>query len=78
VSCGSVDILLSTDGGNSFPTSLATGIPNAGSQAILVPATATATARVKVECATSPFFDISNTNFSISPVPVELQQFRVE
>jgi hypothetical protein len=78
VSCATVDILLSTDGGNSFPISLATRTSNSGSQAILVPATATGTARVKVECATSPFFDISNTNFSISPVPVELQQLRVE
>jgi hypothetical protein len=33
---------------------------------------------VKVGCASSPFFDISNTDFTIAPVPVELQHFSVE
>lgn len=78
VSCASVDIRLSTDGGQSFPIVLAAGTPNDGSEEIMVPGVATTTARVKVGCASSPFFDISNTNFTIAPVPVELQQFTVE
>jgi hypothetical protein len=78
VSCGAVDIQLSTDGGLSFPFVLAGATPNDGSEAITVPAVATTTARVKVQCATVPFFDISNVNFTIVTVPVELQQFTVE
>ena len=78
VSCASVNILLSVDGGSTFPTSLASGTPNDGSEVVTVPNGATSTARVKVECASSPFFDISNTNFTIAPVPVELQQLSIQ
>jgi len=77
VSCTVVDIRLSTDGGLSFPIVLAAGTPNDGSEAIVVPSVTTGTARVKVACAGVPFFDISNSNFSIV-VPVELQGFSVE
>lgn len=66
VSCPNVNILLSTDGGNSFPTSLANSTPNDGSQSITVPSVSTTAARVKVECANNIFFDISNANFTIS------------
>ncbi len=77
VSCANVDILLSTDGGNTFPTVpsadvriLAAATPNDGTQVITVPNVATtSTARVKVQCsdATRPFFDISDANFTIAP-----------
>jgi len=66
VSCTSVDILLSTDGGATYPTVLASGVPNDGSQAITVPNTATTTARVMVISSTGTFFDISNNNFTIT------------
>jgi Metallo-peptidase family M12B Reprolysin-like len=65
VSCASVNISLSTDGGNTFPTTLATTTPNDGSQSITVPNLTTTSARVRVECATSPFFDLSNADFTI-------------
>jgi hypothetical protein len=78
VSCASVNVLLSTDGGQTFPTALASGTPNDGAEDITVPSAATLTARVRVECVTSPFFDLSNVDFTISPVPVELQQLTVE
>ena len=65
VSCAAVNIQLSTDGGNTFPTTLAPGTPNDGSEVVTAPNTSTVTARVRVECATSPFFDISNANFTI-------------
>ena len=73
VSCANVDILLSTNGGSSFPTMLLASTPNDGSQSVTIPATPTTTARIKVACSTSIFFDISNTNFTISsgmPGPV--------
>jgi hypothetical protein len=66
VSCANVNIFLSTDGGNSFPTSLASNTPNDGSQSVTVPNVATTTARVKVNCANNIFFDVSNTNFTIT------------
>ncbi|MBV9497622.1 MAG: hypothetical protein JOZ54_25530 [Acidobacteria bacterium] len=68
VSCANVMVLLSTDGGNTFPTTLLASTPNDGSEAISVPNVATSTGRVRVECVGRPFFDISNANFSITAV----------
>jgi hypothetical protein len=65
VSCANVNILLSTNGGTTFPTTLLSNTPNDGSQSVLIPNTGTTTARIKIQCATSCFFDISNTNFTI-------------
>lgn len=66
VSCANVDILLSTDGGLTYPTVLATNVPNDGSELINVPNVATTTARVMVICSSGTFFDISNNNFEIT------------
>jgi hypothetical protein len=65
VSCASVNILLSTDGGNTFPAVLASATPNDGSQVVTIPSTPGTTNRVKVEAVGNIFFDISNTNFTI-------------
>ena len=65
VLCASVDILLSLDSGLTYPTMLATGTPNDGTQTITVPNSATNVARVRVQCASSIFFDISDANFVI-------------
>ena len=70
VNCASVNILLSTDGGQTFPTVLAAGTPNDGSQIITVPSSPGSTCRVKVEAVGNIFFDISNTNFTIGSAPV--------
>lgn len=66
VSCANVKVLLSTDGGNTFPTTLVASTSNDGSEAVTVPNLSTTTARVRVECTTSPFFDLSNLNFTIA------------
>ncbi len=65
VNCASVNILLSTDGGQTFPTVLAAATANDGSELITVPSTPGTTNRVKVEAVGNIFFDISNVNFTI-------------
>jgi subtilisin-like proprotein convertase family protein len=66
VNCATVNIVLSIDGGFTYPITLATGVPNNGSTTLIVPqGSASTTARVRVQCATGVFFDISNTNFTI-------------
>jgi len=66
VSTPTVNILLSTDGGATFPTVLAAATANDGSQAITLPALTTSTARIKVKAVNNYYFDISNANFSIT------------
>lgn len=65
VSCANVDIILSTDGGFTYPITLATGVSNNGSFDVVVPNEMTTTARVMVVCSDNIFFDISNENFTI-------------
>src|SRR6187401_2993637 len=69
VNCATVNILLSTDGGQTFPTVLFAATPNDGLQDITVPASPGSTCRVKVEVVGNIFFDISNTNFTIGGTP---------
>ena len=69
INCATVDILLSTDGGNTFPTLLASGVPNNGSASIIVPSVNASQARIMVRSVGNIFFDISNVNFTIQPVP---------
>ncbi|WP_343672482.1 reprolysin-like metallopeptidase [Chitinophaga sp.] len=65
VSCANVKISLSTDGGNTFST-LVASTANDGSEVVTIPNTPTTTARIKVEAVGNIFFDISNTNFTIT------------
>ena len=69
ISCENVKILLSTDGGNTFPLVLAASVPNAGAANVTVPnGLSSAQARLKVEAVGNIFFDISDTNFTLAPV----------
>jgi len=72
VSCASVDILLSTDGGNTFPTTLQAATPNTGSRLVTLPDVNTTTARIKVACSSNVFFAMSKADFTIgiNPGPV--------
>lgn len=67
VNCANVRVLLSVDGGSSFPFTLASSIPNSGAATISVPNAPTSTARVKVEAIDNIFFSISLPNFTITP-----------
>ncbi|MBK8900956.1 MAG: hypothetical protein IPM53_07230 [Anaerolineaceae bacterium] len=65
ISCANVNIQLSTDGGFTYPTILAANTANDGSATVVAPNISTSAARVRVSCAGSIFFDISNANFTI-------------
>jgi subtilisin-like proprotein convertase family protein len=65
VSCQAVNVLLSTDGGLTYPTTLLSNTDNDGQAVVLVPSILTSQARIKVEAADNIFFDISDVDFSI-------------
>lgn len=65
-----VNILLSTDGGQTFPTILAQSVANNGSYNVNVPSVLTTTARVMVEGDGNIFFDINDKNFEIGTVGI--------
>ena len=67
INCAEVRVLLSIDGGGSFPFTLASGIPNSGAASISVPNMPTSSARIKVEAAGNIFFNVSPSNFTITP-----------
>ncbi len=66
VNTANVDILLSTDGGATYPITLLAATPNDGSQAVTIPNTTGTTNRIMVKGNNHIFFDVSNTNFSIT------------
>jgi hypothetical protein len=68
VNAANVKISYSTDGGNTFPTSLIASTPNDGAQIVTIPLGNSTTARIKVEAVGNIFFDVSDVNFTVSGV----------
>ncbi len=66
VNCANVDIMLSTDGGNTFSTMLLAGTPNDGSQSVVIPNTPGSANRIIVKGSNHIFYDMSNVNFTIT------------
>jgi hypothetical protein len=65
VNCKKVNIRLSTDGGLTWPITLASGVSNDGEHLVSVPNNVTTKARIRVDAADNVFFDISDNNFKI-------------
>ncbi len=65
INTATVDILLSTDGGLTYPTTLVTGVPNNGSADIIVPSTLSDNCRVMVKGNGHIFFNINTSRFAI-------------
>jgi subtilisin-like proprotein convertase family protein len=65
VSAANVNIYLSTDGGYTYPITLASNVPNNGSATITVPVVTTTQARIMVRGAGNIFYDVNNINFTI-------------
>lgn len=68
---GNVDIHLSTDGGSTFPVSLATNTADDGTETLAVPNNPSTQCRIRVrDNATGTILDASDANFTISvPAP---------
>lgn len=66
INTAQVNILLSSDGGLTFPTVLAAATPNDGSQRVDIPAiSSSSTARIRIEPVGNIYFDVSDVNFFI-------------
>lgn len=65
-----VDILLSTDSGNTWST-LITGTPNDGSQSVTIPSVTSNTCRFMVKASGNIFFNVNTANFSITAPDTE-------
>lgn len=78
VSAATVDIFLSTDGGQTFPLVIAANVPNNGSHDFVVPAAPTANARIMVKASNSIFLAMNAADFSIDASPVVLNLSRLD
>lgn len=69
VNCKKVNILLSIDGGLTYPYTLLKNTENDGSEGVILPKGITSTkARIRINAVDNIFFDISNKDFKIMPV----------
>jgi len=68
VSCANVSILLSTDGGLTYPTTIVASTANDGSEVITIPNVSTSQARIMVAGVGNVFFNINPVNFTITQV----------
>ncbi|WP_370898005.1 reprolysin-like metallopeptidase [Chryseobacterium gossypii] len=66
VNCANVSILLSTDGGLTYPYTILASTPNDGSQTITVPNISTTKARIMVAGEGNVFYNINPVNFTIT------------
>jgi len=72
IQTATVSILLSTNGGLTFPIALASNVPNAGACTVALPPLTASAARIKVQADGNIFFAVSPGDFSLfyAPAPV--------
>ena len=66
INCPTVDIYLSTNGGISFTTLLASNVPNDGSEIVTIPNSVGTANRIMISGNKHIFYAVSNANFSIT------------
>ncbi len=72
ISLNTVDIFMSTDGGLTYPISLADDVPNDGEYNILIPGIATTAARIMVKAHNNIFYAINAADFTITASEIVL------
>ena len=73
INCQNVNIKLSIDGGLTFPITIKSNTPNDGTEDVVIPDNATATARIMIEAADNIFYNVNSIDFTInSTVPTFL------
>lgn len=75
VNCAKVDVLLSIDGGLTFPYTVGSQVANSGSAFVVLPNIDATQARLKVKAFGNIFFDISDANFTIQKVTRPVVRF---
>jgi hypothetical protein len=60
-----VRVTLSTDGGATYPYTLAASTPNDGSETVTIPTVATTTARIRIDAIGNIFYDVNGANQTI-------------
>ncbi|MBO2010748.1 reprolysin-like metallopeptidase [Hymenobacter negativus] len=79
VNCANVQVLFSTDNGQSFPLVLLASTPNTGVATVQLPNVATNRGRLKIQAIDNVFFAINNAAITLTrPLPVELTAFTAE
>lgn len=66
INCTDVDILLSKDGGLTYPDILAEGVDNDGSAEVIIPTGTSNGGRIMVRAEGNVFFNVNNSNFTIN------------
>lgn len=65
ISTPAVDVVLSTDGGQTFSYVIASGVPNDGAETFVVPAFATTRGRILVQGSGNVFLDVNDADITI-------------
>ncbi|MBT8183217.1 MAG: proprotein convertase P-domain-containing protein [Eudoraea sp.] len=78
INAETVDIFLSTDGGASFPVTLAENVMNDGEHEIIIPGSATLAGRIMVKASDNIFFAVNTADFTIEATEVVLYFEEVE
>lgn len=73
INATSVDILLSVDGGLTYPISLADDVTNDGEHTVVIPGTATTEGRIMVKASDNIFFAVNDADFTIVESEIVLQ-----